>query len=82
VLDDWGWIPGSVNDWILFSSSPRPDRLWGLPSVLANICQGPLQRSKAAGGEANHSPPSSVEVKNAWCYTSTPNTRPHGMVLS
>jgi len=24
--------------------------------------------------EADHSPPSSAEVKNAWRYTSTPNT--------
>jgi hypothetical protein len=27
---------------------------------------------KRPGGEANHSPPSSAEVKNAWSYTSTP----------
>jgi hypothetical protein len=34
------------------------------------------------GREANHSPPSSAEVKNAWSYTSTPAIRLHGMVLS
>jgi hypothetical protein len=27
---------------------------------------------KRPGREANHSPPSSAEVKNAWNYTSTP----------
>jgi hypothetical protein len=27
---------------------------------------------KTAGSEADHSPPSSAEVKNAWIYTSTP----------
>jgi hypothetical protein len=27
---------------------------------------------KRAGREADHSPPSSVEVENAWSYTSTP----------
>jgi hypothetical protein len=33
------------------------------------------------GREADHSPPSSAEVKNAWRYTSGP-IRIHGMVLS
>jgi hypothetical protein len=32
--------------------------------------------------EADHSPPSSAEVKNAWNYTSTPPIRLHGVVLS
>jgi hypothetical protein len=27
---------------------------------------------KQLGHEADHSPPSSAEVKNEWCYTSTP----------
>jgi hypothetical protein len=29
-------------------------------------------RVKWPGREADHSPPSSAEVKNAWSYTSTP----------
>jgi hypothetical protein len=29
-------------------------------------------RGKAAGAKADHSPPSSDEVKNAWSYTSIP----------
>jgi hypothetical protein len=37
---------------------------------------------KAEGREADHSPPSSAEVKNAWSYTSTPLTRLHDVVLS
>jgi hypothetical protein len=37
---------------------------------------------KRPGREANHSPPSSVEVKNEWSYTSTPSIRLHGVVLS
>jgi hypothetical protein len=39
---------------------------------------------KRPGREANHSPPSSAEVKNAWSYTSTlPNTSSwHGASLS
>jgi hypothetical protein len=32
--------------------------------------------------EADHSPPSSADVKNAWSYTSTPHIRLHGVVLS
>jgi hypothetical protein len=32
--------------------------------------------------EANHSPPSSADVKNAWSYTSTRPIRLHGVVLS
>jgi hypothetical protein len=37
---------------------------------------------KRPGREADHSPPSSVEVKNAWRYISTPHIRLHDMVLS
>jgi hypothetical protein len=37
---------------------------------------------KAAGREANHSLPSSAEVKNAQSYTSTPPVRLHGVVLN
>jgi hypothetical protein len=32
-----------------------------------------VTRGSFPGGEADHSPPSSVEVKNAWSYTSTPH---------
>jgi hypothetical protein len=32
--------------------------------------------------EADHSPPSNAEVKNAWSYTSTPPTQLHCVVLS
>jgi hypothetical protein len=37
---------------------------------------------KRPGREADHSPPSSAEVKNVWRYTSTPPIRLHGAVLS
>jgi hypothetical protein len=37
---------------------------------------------KRLGREADHSPPSSAEVKNAWNYTSIPPVRLHGVVLS
>jgi hypothetical protein len=37
---------------------------------------------KRPGREADHSPASSTEVKNAWSYTSTPPIPLHGVVLS
>jgi hypothetical protein len=37
---------------------------------------------KRPGREADHSPPSSAEVKNAWSYTSAPPIRLHSAVLS
>jgi hypothetical protein len=37
---------------------------------------------KRSGREADHSPPSSAEVKNARSYTSTPPLRLHGVVFS
>jgi hypothetical protein len=38
--------------------------------------------AKRPGREADHTPPSSAEVKNAWSYTSTPPIRLHGLVLN
>jgi len=37
---------------------------------------------KWPGFEADHSPPSSAEVKSAWSYTSTSPICLHGTVLS
>jgi hypothetical protein len=37
---------------------------------------------KRPGRKADHSPPSSAEVKNLWRYTSTPPIRLHGVLLS
>jgi hypothetical protein len=44
--------------------------------------RGSFSWGKAAGREADHSPPSSAEAKNAWSYISTPPIRLHGVVLS
>jgi hypothetical protein len=38
VLDDRGSIPGGC--WEFFSKPPRPERLWGPPSLLSNGYQG------------------------------------------
>jgi len=39
-LDDRDSIPGRGNEGILPSSPPRPDRLWGLPTLLSNGDRG------------------------------------------
>jgi hypothetical protein len=51
---------------------PPIQRVSGVPSLGV----------KRPGREADHSPPSSAEVKNAWSYTSTPPIRLHGVALS
>jgi hypothetical protein len=80
-LDDGGSIPGRVLG--LFPSPPRPGRFWGLPSLLSNGYLGFFsQWVKRSGLEADYSPPSSFEVKNAWSYTSAPPVRLLGVVLS
>jgi hypothetical protein len=77
-----GSSPG--RGWKFFSSPlPGPDRLWDPPSLLPNGYQGYFPWGiKRQGREADHSPPSSAEVNNAWSYTSTPPIRLHGEVLS
>jgi hypothetical protein len=73
------------------------DSWWGLGIFLfitiSRMALGPTQPPiqwvsgalslgvKRPGREADHSPPSSAEVKNVWSYTSTPPIRLHGMVL-
>jgi len=48
---------------------PRLDGLWGPQSLLSNgyLCLHP--GVKRPGREAEHSPPPSTEVKDAWRYT-------------
>jgi hypothetical protein len=55
----------------------------GPPSLLSNGYQGALSLEvKRPEREADHSPPSSAEVKNAWGYTFTLPIQLHGTVLS
>jgi hypothetical protein len=55
----------------IFTSLYRPDRLWGQPPiqwVFVTLTPG----IKRLGHEADHSPPTSVEVKKKWLYAPTP----------
>jgi hypothetical protein len=54
---------------------PTPPPIQWVPGALSLGVQ-------QQGREADHSPQSSVEVKNAWSYTSSPLIRLHGVVLS
>jgi hypothetical protein len=67
----------------IFSLPSCPDRFWcslsllfgGYPRLFFLVIKQP-------GREADHSPPSSAEVKNMWIYTSNPSISLHGVVLS
>jgi hypothetical protein len=52
-------------------SPPHPEWLWGQPPIQW-VTGVPSLGVKRPGREADHSPPSSAKVKNAWSYTSTP----------
>ena len=56
-----------------FSSPEHPIRLRGTPSLLPGRCRWLLLGVKWLWSEADHSPASSVEVKNAWSYTWNPS---------
>jgi hypothetical protein len=52
------------------------------PASYPMVTRGSFLGLKRPGREADHSLPSSAEVKNAWSYTSTPPIRRHSLVLS
>jgi hypothetical protein len=65
-LDGPGSIPGSVR---FFSFSQCLDWVWGPPSLLSNGYWVLFpQEIKQQGHEADHSPPSSDEVKKVGLY--------------
>jgi hypothetical protein len=51
------------------------------PASYPKGSRGSFPKSKATGGEANHSSPPNAEAKNAWSFTSTPPICLHGVVL-
>lgn len=69
-----GMVRGSNPDKvkIFFSSSSRPDRLWDPLRLLFNGWRCSFPRVKRLGREADHSSPSSAEIKNLWSCTSNP----------
>jgi hypothetical protein len=60
-FDSWQWP-----EFFLFISTPRQQL--GLTQLIIQW----LPRVKQSGCEADNSPPSGVEVKNAWSYTFIP----------
>jgi hypothetical protein len=57
------------------------EQLWGLPSFLFNGYWRSFSGVKQPERDTNHSLPSSAEVKNEWCRTSTAPTHLHGVGL-
>jgi hypothetical protein len=74
-LDDWGSrvrFPAGAGNFSLYhrvqnNSGPTQPPIQWVPGALSLGVKRP-------GHEADHLPPSSAEAKNAWSYTSTPNT--------
>jgi hypothetical protein len=52
--------------------------------IIASYPMGTRDSFLGGGGwcEADHTPPSSAEVNNAWSYTFTPPMRFHGVIFS
>jgi hypothetical protein len=74
--DDQGFEPREGLGIYLFTTASRP---------ALGPTQPPIQwvpGSLSLRREADHSPPSSAEVKTAWNYTSTPPIRLQGVMLS
>jgi hypothetical protein len=71
-LDCRGSIPGRGKK---FLSSQLPGRLWGQPSVVASGYRGAISRwVKRPGRDADHSHPSSAEVRNGGAISPHPRT--------
>jgi hypothetical protein len=62
---------GGVNN-ILFSTASRPVLGPTQPLIQWGTGRALSPGVKRPGYEADHSPPTSAEVKNTWIYTSTP----------
>jgi hypothetical protein len=67
----------------IFPSPRRPDRLWGLPSLLYSGYRGLFARGvKRPGREPDRSPPASAEVKKMWIYYIFSHIRFHDVVFN
>jgi hypothetical protein len=76
-----GSSPGHRLGIFLFTTMSRP-ALWPNQPPIQWVPVALFLKVKRPGREADHSPPSSYEIKNAYSYTSAPTIRLHGMVLS
>jgi len=76
-----GSIPGGKLGIFLFATASRP-ALVTTQSPIQWIRGALIPGLKRPEFEADHSTPSSAEIKNVWSYTSTPPIRLHGVVLS
>jgi hypothetical protein len=77
-----GWLGGSIPGWE-FSLHHRLHTGSGAhPASYTMNTRGSFSGVKRPGREAYRPPPSSAEVKNAWSYTSPPQIRLHGVVLT
>jgi len=65
----------------LFATASRP-ALWPTQPPIQQVPRALALTVKRPRREADHSLPSSAEVKNVWSYTSTPSIRLHSAVLS
>jgi hypothetical protein len=69
-VDDQGSFPGRARIF-LFRHRVQPGS-GAHPASYPAATEGSFPGVKRLGREANHSPPSSTEIKNAWSYTSIP----------
>jgi hypothetical protein len=65
------WVPAGVRYLSLLQNVPRPARRHTQPPT-EWVQEALPQGVKRPQHEADHSPPSSAEIKNEWRYTSTP----------
>jgi hypothetical protein len=80
-LDDWGFVSQQQLGTFLLTTMSRP-ALGPIQPPSQWVPGALFLRVKQPGCEADHSPSSSAEVKNAWSDTSAPPVHLHGMVLS
>jgi hypothetical protein len=80
---NWAFWPVTIHNSGNFSLHHRVQNGSGAhPASYPVDTRGSFPGVKWPGREADHSRPSSAEVKNAWSYTSTLPIRFHGVVLS
>jgi hypothetical protein len=78
MYSDWYWLDDvGVGVSLLvgsrtFSSPRSPTHSAAHPVSYPMVIGGSFPGGKAAEVEADHSPPTSAEVKKIWLYTSTP----------